>query len=1025
MLNRPSNGLITRVVVLVGALLAISAVLLLSTQPQDVVLAHDLVNDPDHIHYSEIIVDDPQGDDFPPVVVFKSEDPEGRGVYWDVTGFDADDFEISSTGVLRFVDPPDFEDSSDRARDADNNVTPAITAIVGQDNMYQITVRATERETPGDPMGRALSTERHITVVVDNVEEKGDITLQWREPEVGTLMQAYLEDPDRGITNINVDFTWYVDKVGSGRPDPKVEGHWEMITLGTADDEGVSNTDNLPITEYLPRGKRSSDNPQNLVDASSVADEGKYLRVVATYYDGEHTQDSDDADTDDERKKAYGMSEFPVRSERTTGETGAENKSPDFLPRNRSISVYENLSVGSDLGSVVVAADPDTEDNLTYELVAFTGTNPDDPNSPAADFASDVDSFEIDRATGQIMVAEKLDFDDNPSVADPDGKYTITVKATDPSGDSATARVTIIAQDFNDSPSIDGASELRVMEADNDDADDDGSPDYTPLTGNNYEAIDEDRSRDRIRQWSLTGPDSAYFRTVAAPGDNSEVMLKFIDPPNYEAPWDADRDNVYKVMLTATDNNTGMDTKHVTVFVDNTQEAGKVVLYTGANADVPLADEASPILNQPLTAKVEDPDGGVTIVTWQWFKSQTEAGDIDITDGNVATDYVPIIGETSDTYTPKAMDVEEAVFLRARATYVDTLTGGDDPATAAFDERVQKNINAPDAAEPKDPDNANEGDMLLYEAEATTKNAVRQDAPVDEGPGTTDPTEQPDPLDCPSPDDPLMVPENAEEGAFVGSPFMSCSGGTAPLEYTLLSSGPDNKFFSLTDGVGSPDSPGAPQITVGSASRPNTTDMDPVLDYEDDPEFTVLIRVADSADSPQISSISVPVRLVNLNEVPFFDEASKAKMEVEHTEVNQDAPNIYRQEVATYVAIDPDDARNSSAIDWYVTGLDADDFEIANGQLRFVEPPNYENPTDRGLDLNDDGSFTDPGEFDPEDRDYQITIRATEASAVGGGPNKSVEMDVTVTVMNVDEAATVKLQWLQPEVQNSDNGRGD
>ena len=36
------------------------------------------------------------------VQTFKSEDPEGAGVHWDVTGLDADDFEISEYGVLRF-----------------------------------------------------------------------------------------------------------------------------------------------------------------------------------------------------------------------------------------------------------------------------------------------------------------------------------------------------------------------------------------------------------------------------------------------------------------------------------------------------------------------------------------------------------------------------------------------------------------------------------------------------------------------------------------------------------------------------------------------------------------------------------------------------------------------------------------------------------------------------------------------------------------------------------------------------------
>ena len=47
---------------------------------------------------------------------------------------------------------------------------------------------------------------------------------------------------------------------------------------------------------------------------------------------------------------------------------------------------------------------------------------------------------------------------------------------------------------------------------------------------------------------------------------------------------------------------------------------------------------------------------------------------------------------------------------------------------------------------------------------------------------------------------------------------------------------------------------------------------------------------------------------------------------------------------------------------------------------------------------------------------YQITVRATEKTAVGGGPLKSKDIDVTVTVINVNEDGTAELNLLQPEV---------
>ena len=50
--------------------------------------------------------------------------------------------------------------------------------------------------------------------------------------------------------------------------------------------------------------------------------------------------------------------------------------------------------------------------------------------------------------------------------------------------------------------------------------------------------------------------------------------------------------------------------------------------------------------------------------------------------------------------------------------------------------------------------------------------------------------------------------------------------------------------------------------------------------------------------------------------------------------------------------------------------------------------------------------------------EIRITLpcRATEMSAVGGGPNMAAELDVIVQVTNVEETGSVEVKWLQPEV---------
>ena len=102
MLNRPSKAVVTWIVGIVGALVALSAFLMLSNLPGTVFAQMEQT---DLIMYAE--------NSDTPVRTFTSEDPEGAGIHWDVTGVDADDFSISG-GVLTFNDPPDFEKPSDR-----------------------------------------------------------------------------------------------------------------------------------------------------------------------------------------------------------------------------------------------------------------------------------------------------------------------------------------------------------------------------------------------------------------------------------------------------------------------------------------------------------------------------------------------------------------------------------------------------------------------------------------------------------------------------------------------------------------------------------------------------------------------------------------------------------------------------------------------------------------------------------------------------------------------------------------------
>ena len=360
----------------------------------------------------------------------------------------------------------------------------------------------------------------------------------------------------------------------------------------------------------------------------------------------------------------------------------------------------------------VVAVDPN-DDTLTYQRMDIL----DSEGAPDAATAGDAGHFSIDKATGQLSRKSKLDYDSNSN------GYKFLVVATDPSGERDEVEVTVNATAANDAPQImgsltrleyenhetnstiavnpDASSEIRVFEKDDDLEGKAGA--YTGQPGmplpaqsnaglgadNVFTAADED-ARGQIF-WALRGEDADQFvrsqtefrNLQGLRGPDEPIAIRFRDAPDYENPGDANADSVYKVILVATDSSGAEDTRDLTIFVDNVNEAGQLALST----DQPLVGEA-------VTATVSDPDNSVTVVTWQWSRADTRDSD----------DYKPIPGATSATYVPwkKAagdpanVDDDDSMFLQATATYLDTTSHMDMSSTGNVDERVQEGEDDPE-----------------------------------------------------------------------------------------------------------------------------------------------------------------------------------------------------------------------------------------------------------------------------------------------------------------------------------------
>ena len=119
------------------------------------------------------------------------------------------------------------------------------------------------------------------------------------------------------------------------------------------------------------------------------------------------------------------------------------NQKPIFSPSGaRSFQIAENASSGDPIGDPVTAVDPDL-DPVTHTLEG-----------------ADATSFDIDPGSGQIWADAELDHEEK-------SRHSVTVKATDTRGGSATVAVTITVTDLDEPPSTPSSPTVTAVSSTN------------------------------------------------------------------------------------------------------------------------------------------------------------------------------------------------------------------------------------------------------------------------------------------------------------------------------------------------------------------------------------------------------------------------------------------------------------------------------------------------------------------------------------------------------------------------------
>ena len=169
---------------------------------------------------------------------------------------------------------------------------------------------------------------------------------------------------------------------------------------------------------------------------------------------------------------------------------------------------------------------------------------------------------DIDWATGQLMTKGTLDHE-------MDATLTVTVRATDPAGvpqadDAADAdtnsdeiAVTITVTDVGEPPAVSGDAAVMFQES--------AGETVTPLSLSTYTGTDPDDDAAATPTWSVAGDDGSKFNI----SDPSELTgeLTFKAQPDFEAPTDANKNNVYEVTVRAADGDGNWDEMAVKVTV--------------------------------------------------------------------------------------------------------------------------------------------------------------------------------------------------------------------------------------------------------------------------------------------------------------------------------------------------------------------------------------------------------------------------------------------------------------------------
>ena len=927
---------------------------------------------------------------------YRATDPEGDAFTWIAPdGTDGHLFDISDRGVLTFRNPPDFDIEGDADRDNDYQVTVQARDDNFSTGAFEVTVTVTDVNEGPEVSGRETITVQEYTDPTQDPALQTLATYSARDPEGSDISRWSLSGSDGGDFSINengeLTFRYAPDY---DRPVDSNRDNEYLVSVRAYD---VTNRyGSLDVTVTV-RGENEADpvvtGSQSLSFRENTAVATRLYTYRATDADRDTTivwsvrgQDGNNdgngfviSDTGVLTFKEVPDYELPADSDRDN-QYLVTVVATDDQGREGTLDVAVSVTEVPE-GPEITAPSGQTEftydENVDRVVATFTARDPEEPasgvsrwslaGSDAGDFTITDTSQQTGRNTAQLTFRDTPDYD-SPADSNRDNEYLVTIRAYDRGNRYGSLDVKIAVIDENEhAPVVTGSQTLSFRE--------NTTTDTRLYT---YQARDMDRGA--MITWSLEGDDRDDF-------DVDEGVLTFKEEPDYEQPADSGPDNEYEITVVASDG-TYRGTLDVTIMVTDVNEGPEI---TGSTART-VSENFEGIV---ATYTGEDPEDTTADVT-RWSVAGRDGGDFTINEGGELTfrnppDFErPADSNRDNEYevTVRASDGRYYGTLDVTVT-VEAVNEGPEfrsGSRTSFTHR-ENGTSALYTYRATDP----EGDDLTWEVGGTDRGAFE----ISEDGGvltfkTPPDFENPDDFDG---DNEYLVTVLARDDQ------SNTAGLEVMVAVTDLNEGPEIEETPANTGITvrensegvlfdysatDPEDPDA-EITRWSAtgtdggdftingdgelSFRNVPDFERPADSNRDNEYLVTVR---ASDGRYYGTLEVTVRVEAVNERPEFRGGSTATF----TYQENGTSDLY-----TYRATDPE----GNDVAWGLSGTDRGAFEISEtGVLSFIDPPDYESPTDSG-----------------SNNVYEVTVEA------GDGEGNTAELEVTVTVTNLTDRLPV------------------